>query len=439
MMRPFFARWFIRLVLVVPIVAVVGGGQGTEAAAVEPWVHVTALSDTVSHTYAVDASHAATATIALALAPGAHVFGEAWAPGTTVTVTIDDPANGAGVDYSDDFVTSGDGQFWSPQGVWPLEPGFLVIATDGLVTKEHTVLDLTVDIDPVTDIISGIAGIPGDEIGVVAEHPILGLYNEGVIADPVTGAYIAHATIDLRDGTMGGVVEWDNDGDSTRSHFNLQSPDDFDFDGIGNEVDNCPYVVNFGQEDNDGDGTGDVCDASHFADTNGHWAVDSIEVIYALGITKGCNPPANDRYCPDANVTRGQMAAFLTRALGLTERLDNPFVDDDDSIFEGDIERLAAAGITKGCNPPTNDRFCPDGKVTREQMAAFLVRALKYTDDGGGDWFIDDDDSVFESDIDRLRTAEVTRGCNPLINDRFCPREYVTRAQMAAFLHRALG
>ena len=84
------------------------------------------------------------------------------------------------------------------------------------------------------------------------------------------------------------------------------------------------------------------------------------------------------------NVTRGQMAAFLTRALGLTERLDNPFVDDDDSIFEADIERLAAAGITKGCNPPTNDRFCPDGTVTRGQMAAFLVRALKYTDDGGG-------------------------------------------------------
>ena len=438
-MRPFLARWFIRFVLVVPVFALVGGVQGTEAATVKPWVHDTALSDTVSQTYAVDAPHSTTATIALALDSGAHVFGEAWAPGTTVTVTIDDPANGAGVDYSDDFVTNGNGLFWSPQGAWPIEPGFVVLATDGLVTKEHTVLDLTIDVDPVTDIISGTAGIPGDEIGVVAEHPILGLYNEAVIADPVTGAYLAHATIDLRDGTLGGAVEWDDDGDSTRSHFNLQSPDDFDFDGIDNEADNCPYVVNFGQEDSDGDGAGDVCDSSHFADTNGHWAVDSIEVIYALGITKGCNPPANDRFCPDAIVTRGQMAAFLTRALGLVESLNNPFVDDDDSIFEADIERLAAAGITRGCNPPTNDRFCPDGEVTREQMAAFLVRALKYTDDGGGDLFVDDDNSVFESDIDRLGMAEVTRGCNPPTNDRFCPREYVTRAQMAAFLDRALG
>jgi hypothetical protein len=29
-----------------------------------------------------------------------------------------------------------------------------------------------------------------------------------------------------------------------------------------------------------------------------------------------------------------------------------------------------------GCNPPDNDRFCPEGPVTRGQMASFLVRAL---------------------------------------------------------------
>lgn len=164
-----------------------------------------------------------------------------------------------------------------------------------------------------------------------------------------------------------------------------------------------------------------------------------INWMAGMGITKGCNPPANDRFCPEGFVTRGQMAAFLVRALNLTDRLDDPFVDDDDSIFEADIERLAAAGITRGCNPPANDRFCPDGKVTRGQMAAFLVRALDYSDNGGGDLFVDDDDSVFEGDIDRLGTAGVTRGCNPPTNDRFCPSGNVTRGQMAAFLHRALG
>src|SRR5690606_9784835 len=96
------------------------------------------------------------------------------------------------------------------------------------------------------------------------------------------------------------------------------------------------------------------------------------------------------------------------------------------------------AGITRGCNPPANDRFCPDDHVTRGQMAAFLVRALGYTDDGGGDHFDDDDTSVFESDIDRLRTAGVTFGCNPPDNTRFCPDDHVTRGQMASFLTRAL-
>lgn len=177
-----------------------------------------------------------------------------------------------------------------------------------------------------------------------------------------------------------------------------------------------------------------------FTDTQDSVFSADIEWLAREGITRGCNPPDNTHFCPDRHVTRGQMAAFLVRALSLTDKLENPFVDDDDSLFESDIERLAAAGITRGCNPPTDDRFCPDAPVTRGQMAAFLVRALGYEDDGGGDRFSDDNDSIFEHDIDCLAAAGVTKGCNPGEgNTRFCPDNYVTRGQMAAFLHRALG
>jgi hypothetical protein len=62
--------------------------------------------------------------------------------------------------------------------------------------------------------------------------------------------------------------------------------------------------------------------------------------------------------------------------LGLTDSGAVDFVDDNNSGFETDIEKLATAGITKGCNPPVNDRFCPTDAVTRGQMAAFLSRAL---------------------------------------------------------------
>jgi hypothetical protein len=177
-----------------------------------------------------------------------------------------------------------------------------------------------------------------------------------------------------------------------------------------------------------------------FSDDDGSVFETNIEWLAGEGITRGCNPPVNDMFCPDDPVTRGQMAAFLVRALGLTDDGGgNSFVDDDGSIFENDIAKLAAAAITKGCNPPTNDMFCPDDTVTRGQMAAFLVRALGYADDGGGNLFTDDDGSVFEDQIDKLATAGVTRGCNPPVNDQFCPTSSVTRGQMAAFLHRALG
>jgi hypothetical protein len=136
------------------------------------------------------------------------------------------------------------------------------------------------------------------------------------------------------------------------------------------------------------------------------------------------------------SVTAATAGSFTIRVAGIDS---GTFVDDDGLTAEPDIETIAALGITNGCNPPDNDRFCPDRNVTRGEMAAFLGRAFTYTDNGGGDWFIDDDDSVFENAIDRLRTAGVTQGCNPPINDRYCPDAFVTRGQMAAFLKRALG
>ncbi|MBK5268352.1 MAG: SpoIID/LytB domain-containing protein [Acidimicrobiia bacterium] len=167
-----------------------------------------------------------------------------------------------------------------------------------------------------------------------------------------------------------------------------------------------------------------------------HW--ENINKIAELRITLGCNPPDNTKFCPLAPVTRGQMAAFLTRALGLVDRAPNPFIDDDDSPFQADIEKIAAAGITIGCNPPDNDRFCPDRPVTRAQMAAFLVRAYGFVD-RSPDPFTDDDGSIFEADIERLAAAGVTLGCNPPANNQYCPDSSVLRQHMASFLVRAIN
>jgi hypothetical protein len=174
-----------------------------------------------------------------------------------------------------------------------------------------------------------------------------------------------------------------------------------------------------------------------FTDDDGNVHEQNIEALAEAGITYGCNPPDNDEFCPSRVVTRGQMAAFLVRALSLPASMHDPFTDDDGSIFEDDIAALADAGITLGCNPPDNDLFCPDDPVTRGQMAAFLVRGYGYVDGGSGDYFTDDDASVFEPAIDALAYAGVTVGCNPPTNDRYCPNDPVRRDQMASFLARA--
>jgi hypothetical protein len=174
-----------------------------------------------------------------------------------------------------------------------------------------------------------------------------------------------------------------------------------------------------------------------FVDDDGSVHEGSIEAVAAADVTKGCNPPLNSRYCPDDAVTRGQMATFLSRALDLDAALEDHFTDDDGHVFESAIDSLATAGITLGCNPPANDRFCPDREMTRGEMAAMLVRAFHYPA-VDGDRFVDDDNSVFEGAIDRLAAAGITRGCNPPGNDQFCPGAAVTRAQMASFLTRSL-
>jgi hypothetical protein len=114
------------------------------------------------------------------------------------------------------------------------------------------------------------------------------------------------------------------------------------------------------------------------------------------------------------------------------------FTDDDESVFEADIAWLSRSGITKGCG---DRRYCPESRVTRGQMAAFLHRALggMITPSGSAGSFVDTSDSPFAGDIAWLASTGITKGCNPPTNDRFCPDASVTRGQMAAFLHRALG
>ena len=114
-----------------------------------------------------------------------------------------------------------------------------------------------------------------------------------------------------------------------------------------------------------------------FIDDNGNLHEASIEAIAALGITRGCNPPLVDRFCPANNVTRAEMAAFLIVALG--EQPSTAFAGAFPDVpagqwYTGYVERLKELGITTGNADGT---YGPDRPVTRAEMAVFLSRAFR--------------------------------------------------------------
>ena len=167
-------------------------------------------------------------------------------------------------------------------------------------------------------------------------------------------------------------------------------------------------------------------------DTHPH--TDPVGWAGSTAITQGCNAPWGDFFCPHNAVTRGQMAAFLVRAFGLAlVNSRNTFGDDEGSVFEPDIEAVATAGITLGCAP---DRFCPSDTVSRGQMASFLARALGLAPVAAPERFVDDDGSVHESSIAALAEVGIALGCSA---DSFCPEDSLTRSHLAVFLHRALA
>lgn len=114
------------------------------------------------------------------------------------------------------------------------------------------------------------------------------------------------------------------------------------------------------------------------------------------------------------------------------------FIDDDGNVHEPAIEAIRTAGITTGCDP-VGDLYCPGHSVTRAEMAAFLVRALGETDPSPAS-------SGSFSDVAPAAWYEpfverlVDLGvANGFTDGTYRPDQPVSRAEMAALVIRALG
>jgi hypothetical protein len=103
----------------------------------------------------------------------------------------------------------------------------------------------------------------------------------------------------------------------------------------------------------------------------------------------------------------------LTTAVSTAVIAAHNFTDvPDTNTFHEDIEWLAENRVTIGCNPPENTEFCPEENVTREQMSAFM-RRLAGTFGTAGTQVTDTSDpvTVDGTAYTELATVEVeTRG-----------------------------
>lgn len=178
---------------------------------------------------------------------------------------------------------------------------------------------------------------------------------------------------------------------------------------------------------------------------NTYWAWEWIERLFSAGITGGCSTTPL-KYCPEASVSRAQMAVFLER--GMQGSSYSPPAVGGSTGFEDVlptywaaawIKQLAADGITSGCGA---GNYCPDDAVTRAQIAVFLLKA-KYGSSylppavGSSTGFSDVPTNYWSATwIKQLAVEGITGGCG---TNLYCPESPVTRAQMAVFLVRTFN
>jgi predicted esterase len=172
-------------------------------------------------------------------------------------------------------------------------------------------------------------------------------------------------------------------------------------------------------------------------ETVGYWAYLYAVAIYHAGITGGCS--ANPlKYCPGEPVTREQMAAFIIKAkFGQTFSFTaTPHFTDvsETNIFFKYIQKMKDQGITAGIG---GGLYGPGEPVTREQMAAFIIKAkfgeiFSFT---ATPHFADvPATNFFFKYIQKMKDEGITVGIG---GGLYGPSHSVLREQMAVFLAKA--
>lgn len=170
-------------------------------------------------------------------------------------------------------------------------------------------------------------------------------------------------------------------------------------------------------------GFGDVANDEFYTDAV-QWMVDH---DITAGTSPGCFSPGNA-------TSRGEVATFIHRVKGQPAGGDSGFADVAPGAFYATaVGWMVDRGITTGTTATT---FEPERLVTRGELAAFLHRA-EGSPPAGSEPFVDVGEDDFYADAVAWMVAEgITTGTTATT---FSPDRYVTRGEVATFLHRSAG
>ncbi len=166
-----------------------------------------------------------------------------------------------------------------------------------------------------------------------------------------------------------------------------------------------------------------------------HWAQAAIQYVYDNGLMTGVSDTA---FAPEATTTRAMIVSMLARMENVTSAADAGFADVEASDWYATAVNWAAAnGIVSGIS---DDTFAPNDPITREQLAAMLMKYAQYKGldttaraDLSG---YTDAPSTWASEAVQWAVAEgLLAG---VTDDELQPQGQATRAQVAAIMQRFL-
>lgn len=175
---------------------------------------------------------------------------------------------------------------------------------------------------------------------------------------------------------------------------------------------------------------------SHANDINNHPMVHELTYWSNLDVIR---PDAKGNYNPNRAVTRGEFASYIARGLNLPESSTYTFTDlKAGEQLTNEIQAAAGANILSGYPDGT---FRPNDKITREQMAALLLRTLTYAKVplNGAPLTFKDNAKIrdeFKAAVAANVYYNIIRGSQTAKGIYFEPKGSATIAQAAAFLYR---